>query len=237
MIDEVRRFFDDGQYLDCSRDRIIARSMVVSEFLGDVSDSNLLDIGCGDGSLSLPHLNASNRMTLVDISSAMIDAVRRRLPPTYAGNVTLVNDSFEAVPESARFDIVLCVGVIAHVPAVSSLFSKISAVLKPGGLLVLELTPNPYPIGRLLYPYYWLRGRLLGTRGAYRRNRLSIDELNAEMKKLGIRPVRSVRYSFPLPGMSHWPQTLKLRYTLFTMRNRLMSRIGCEHLILYRRAV
>jgi hypothetical protein len=35
--------------------------------------------------------------------------------------------------------------------------------------------------------------------------------------------------------MSHWPQSLKLRYTLFTLNNSVMSRFGSEHVLLFRR--
>ena len=55
-------------------------------------------------------------------------------------------------------------------------------------------------------------------------------------RNLGLEQLRAVRYSFPLPGMSHWPQSLKLRYTLFTLNNAVMSRFGSEHVLLFRRA-
>jgi ubiquinone/menaquinone biosynthesis C-methylase UbiE len=232
---KVKLFFDGNQYLENSHDRIVIRSLIVKEFLGPVANSRILDIGCGDGSLSLPLLNATNRMTLVDISDGMIRRAAARVPASLAANVTLINDSFEAVGDGERFDIILCVGVIAHVPSVDALFAKIARLLAPGGRLVVETTPNPFPLGKLLFPYYYLRNRLGAGAASYAKNRLKLPALLAYARALGLEQLRAVQYSFPLPGMSHWPQSLKLRYTLFTLNNSVMSRFGSEHVLLFRR--
>jgi SAM-dependent methyltransferase len=232
---KVKRFFDSNQYCENSHDRIVVRSQIVKDFLGDVENARILDIGCGDGSLSLPLLNASNRLTLVDISEQMTRRAGARVPKALAGNVTLIADSYEAVGDAERYDIVLCVGVIAHVPSVDALFAKIAAVLKPGGRLIVETTPNPFPLGKLLFPYYFLRNRLAANGAGYAKNRLKVVELFARASAMGLDRLRSVRYSVPLPGMSHWPQALKLRYTRFTLNNPAMSRLGSEHVFLFRR--
>lgn len=232
MEDNVKLFFNRLDYLKNSSDRIVVRSSIVRNFLGEIRNSKILDIGCGDGSLSLHMLHETNQLTLVDISDQMIDQVSQRIPDGLQHNVRLINDSFEAVCNKEQFDIILCVGVIAHVPDVSKLFEKISLVLKPGGKLIIETTPNPYPIGKLLFPYYYLRGLLLSGMPKYNKNRLKISALLQYAATANLEVKRSIRYSFPLPGMSHWPQSLKLRYTLFTLNNRLFSRFGSEHIYL-----
>ncbi|HEV8646201.1 MAG TPA: methyltransferase [Burkholderiales bacterium] len=233
---KVKQFFDGNQYLENSHDRIVIRSLVVKDFLGRVENSRILDIGCGDGSLSLPLLNETNRMTLVDISDSMIRKAAARVPAALAANVTLINDSFEAIGDGERFDVILCVGVIAHVASVAALFAKIAKLLAPGGRLVVETTPKPFPLGKLLFPYYYLRNRLSANAAVYAKNRLTLPALLDYARGMGLEQLRAVRYSFPLPGMSHWPQSLKLRYTLFTLNNPLMSRFGSEHVLLFRRA-
>jgi ubiquinone/menaquinone biosynthesis C-methylase UbiE len=231
----AKAYFDGNEYLENSHDRIVIRSSIVKEFLGSTTHSRILDIGCGDGSLSLPLLHESNRLTLVDISEAMLRRARQRVPAQYSGNVTWINDSFAAVDDKERFDVILCVGVIAHVASVDALFTKIAAVLSPGGRLVVETTPNPFPLGKLLGPYYRLRSRLAGRAGDYAKNRLKVSELVSRAAAIGLEQLRSARYSIPLPGMSHWPQSLKLRYTRFTLENPLLSRFGSEHVLLFRR--
>lgn len=233
--DKVREFFNQPSYLTDSSDRISIRSDIVKNFLGECSNVRILDIGCGDGSLSIPMLNQSNHITLVDISENMIEKVNKRIPIALKDNVTLINDSFELLSDNDRFDIVLCVGVIAHVPDVNRLWSKIETVLRPGGVLIVETTPNPYPLGKFLFPYYYFRRKLSKQVPSYAKNRLKVSELLAMAKAIGLVKKEHVRYSFPLPGMSHWSHEMKERYTIFTLSNPIMSLLGSEHLFLFKR--
>ena len=232
---KVKFFFNNSDYLKNSSDRISIRSTLVKEFLGDINNARILDIGCGDGSLSLQFLNKTNSITFVDISDKMLERVREKVPLDLVSNALLINDSFDAVSDDDFFDIVICVGVIAHVPSVDLLFNKIAKTLKKNGLLILETTPNPYPIGRFILPYYFLRDLIFGSLPKYHKNRLKIADLLKATKSRGFEQLRTIRYSFPLPGMSHWPQSLKLRYTLFTLNNKLMSRFGSEHIFLFKK--
>lgn len=233
--EKVRDFFNQPGYLKNSSDRISIRADLVKSFLGMPRNMRILDIGCGDGSLSLPMLCESNRFTLVDISENMIDKVRQRVPTLLKSNVTLINDSFELVSDDDRYDIVICVGVIAHVPDFDRLWQKIAIVLKPGGLLIVETTPNPYPLFKLLRPYYYFRQKLTKQVPSYAKNRLKVVDLMAKASAIGLAKKEHVRYSFPLPGMSHWSHSMKMRYTLFTLNNPLMSRLGSEHIFLFQR--
>ena len=234
--DKVRAFFNQPGYLKNSSDRISIRADIVKQFLSSPANVSILDIGCGDGSLSLPMLSESNHIRLVDISENMIEKVGQRVPDALKSNVTLINDSFELVSDDDRYDIVICVGVIAHVPDVSRLWRKIAKILKPGGLLVVETTPNPYPLGNLLRPYYYIRCKLAGQAPGYAKNRLKVGDLLASATAIGLEQKAHVRYSFPLPGMSHWTHAMKMKYTLFTLKNPLMSRLGSEHIFLFQRA-
>lgn len=233
----VKLFFNKLDYLKNSSDRIVVRANIIKKFLGDLENVSILDIGCGDGSLSLQFLSDTNHLTLVDISDNMLEVVKERVPEKFTGNVRLVNDSFEAIKDEEKFDVILCVGVIAHVPVVEDLFSKIASVLKPNGLLIIETTPNPYPIGKLLFPYYFLRSILVGQTLKYSKNRLKVAELKAYADNMNLKCLETIRFSFPLPGMSHWPQSLKLRYTQFTLTSPLLSRIGSEHIFMFKRVI
>jgi len=236
MIDnKVKFFFNNSNYLKNSSDRILIRTKLVRQFLVDIKNVKILDIGCGDGSLSLQFLNKKNTITFVDISEKMLKKVSKNVPTDLISNVVLINNSFDALSDDELFDVVICVGVIAHVPSVELLFNKITKVLKKNGLLIIETTPNPYPLGKLLFPYYFIRSVIIGSLPKYQKNRLKIPDLLSITRSKNFDKLKSIRYSFPLPGMSHWPQALKFRYTLFTLNNKIMSRFGTEHIFLFKK--
>ena len=230
MEEKVKDFFDQPDYLKNSSDRIAIRAQIVRQFLGNRSSVKILDIGCGDGSLSLPLLDETNHLTLVDISEQMIVQVRKNIPIQLTNNVEIINGSFELVSDASKFDIVICVGVVAHVSDVELLWKKIAAVTKPDGFLIIETTPNPFPIGRLLSPYYYIRNRLSDKTPRYAKNRLKVKDLLKSARRNDFEPINSVKYSFPLPGMSHWSHETKMRYTLFTLNNTFASFLGSEHI-------
>ena len=55
-----------------------------------VDRSLILDIGCGDGSLSLPLLDDRSRLTLLDFSEGMLERARQNIPPGMNTRVEIV---------------------------------------------------------------------------------------------------------------------------------------------------
>jgi ubiquinone/menaquinone biosynthesis C-methylase UbiE len=60
--------------------------------------SEILDIGCGDGSISVPLLNSNCRLTLLDVSPGMLSIARSRVPEELSSRVKFVNQDFMQVP-------------------------------------------------------------------------------------------------------------------------------------------
>src|SRR5258706_15644730 len=90
------------------------RVETVKHFVRGAKPKNILDIGCGDGSLSLPLLDRSNRLTVLDRSKTMLDITFSRLPEGSSDRVTLCNEHFltaQLPPHS--FYLILCVDVVA----------------------------------------------------------------------------------------------------------------------------
>lgn len=231
---QVRSFFNDSDYLKDSADRITIRSQLVKQFLGTPHNIRILDIGCGDGSLSLPLLNETNSVTFIDIAENMLETVRKKIPDKYRIRTQIIHGSFDRICDDEKFDVVICVGVIAHVTNVSDLWTKICSILEPDGLLIVETTPNPFPMGNLLLPYYYFRKKLK-CNSTYKKNRLSIQNLRDIATSHNLAEIDHVRFSFPLPTMSHWPQKLKLKYTKLTLTNPILSKFGCEHIFLFKK--
>lgn len=199
-IQQVRELFDHREnYLDRRQVDIRIRAETVAKLLEGRNYSNLLDIGCGDGSVSVPLMTSESQITLLDISTAMLDLARARLSPELRWRAKFINEDFmEASFETKSFDLVICVGVVAHVADPRKLINKIASVLKPGGMLVLECTDSRHPVGRIAR----LRNQLvwLVRKPKYKTNVLSSQQVLEMVQNAGLEVSKGFRYCLPLPG-------------------------------------
>ncbi|MPY48256.1 class I SAM-dependent methyltransferase [Streptomyces acidicola] len=97
--------------------------------------ADVLDLGCGTGSLSLLAAERGHRVTGVDLSQAMVDRARTKLAGRAA--VFLVGDAATPPVGEERFDVVLVRHVLWTLPDPERALRGWSALLRPGGRLVL----------------------------------------------------------------------------------------------------
>lgn len=233
IAEQVGEFFDSPFYLEHGRPIIEVRLIIVKELLGPVAGDQILDLGCGDGSLSIPFVEDASKLTLVDISLRMLEHARNLIPNRFIEKVDLINKPLSDLNPVTTYDVVLCLGLLAHVPSIDDAIKLIAQCIKPGGKVVIEFTPNPNPLGKILFPYYWLRRKLSNVPDGYSTNKIPLAQLMAIFKLNGLSFVRMKRHYFPVPTMAWWPKGWLYKYTLFTMTNKLMSRIGTEHIMLF----
>ena len=114
------------------------RSQVCLKLARTLSVRRVLDLGCGDGELSV-ELAKATAATVVcaDISSVAVEACRRRGLEAYQVELGSVPLPF---PDAA-FDLVHMEEVIEHVVRPDQSMAEIRRVLVPGGHLILS-TPN-----------------------------------------------------------------------------------------------
>lgn len=151
-------------YLTRTAFNIRVRAETVRAFLGNAPCADILDIGCGDGSLSLPLLTPRRRLTLLDRSATMLSIARSRVPLYLADRLTVINDDVRsAALARQQFDLIICVGVLAYIEDLPAFLAKVRSLLKPGGRLILECSDATHPVRRLYRAYDRLR-RLFGAR-------------------------------------------------------------------------
>jgi SAM-dependent methyltransferase len=231
--DEVRDFFDKPLYLDRGRFLIEVRAIIVRELVGPTAGRSILDLGCGDGSLSVPLLSEATQLTLVDLSARMLEIAARRVPDAKRASVRTANVPLADFDPATPFDVVLCVGVLAHVPNIDAALLKIAACTRSGGIAVVEFTPNPNPLARLFTPYYWIRRKIRKDPMPYKTNRIPLGELLAAAERAGLELCTMKRHFFPIPTMAWWSQRWLYRYARLAMRSPLISRIGTEHIMVF----
>ncbi len=197
----VKRGFEQPQwYLDKRSFNIRIRAETVKQFLGDLKFENMLDIGCGDGSISVPLLTPNNRLTLLDMSETMLSIARSRIPSELASQVQLVNDHFMQARLAPRsYELIICCGVLAYVDDTRSFVEKLLSLLKPGGSVIIECTDSSHPVSYL--------GRLVGrTRSLIIPPKFplvlhSSSDVIRTFTRLGFRRCGAFRYSLPPPGV------------------------------------
>ncbi|MEV6010840.1 methyltransferase domain-containing protein [Streptomyces sp. NPDC051976] len=97
--------------------------------------SDVLDLGCGTGSLALLATGQGHRVTAVDLSERMAGHARRKLAGT--GARVLVGDADDPPVGRGAFDVVLVRHVLWMMPDPAATLRRWAGLLRPGGRLVL----------------------------------------------------------------------------------------------------
>ncbi|MEV4835477.1 class I SAM-dependent methyltransferase [Nonomuraea sp. NPDC049486] len=125
--------------------------------------SDILDLGCGTGSLTLLLARQGHRPTGVDLSPRMIDQARLKLEQAGFGVPLHVGDAADPPVEAgARYDAILVRHLMWTLPAPEDALRRWLGLLRPGGRLVLVEgrwdAPGQTPYASPSPPLPWLGG-------------------------------------------------------------------------------
>ncbi|MGP3984210.1 class I SAM-dependent methyltransferase [Streptomyces sp. KR80] len=148
---------DHGLRADRTR---AAWESLIRECLPD-APVDVLDVGCGTGSLSLLLAEAGHRVTGVDLSAEMIEKARAKFAAADLESRFLVGDASVPPTGDETFDVVLCRHLVWTLPDPVAALGEWVARLPPGGRLVLiegrwrEATQDstPYVSGADVLPW------------------------------------------------------------------------------------
>lgn len=219
-------------YLDSNWYNIRLRALIVRELLGELDHCSILDIGAGDGSLSLPLLSANNRLTLLDLAEGMLDAARTKTPMQWQNQVRYIQSDFLQYDFDEVFDVALCIGVLAHVSSVDTAVARLAQVTRPGGRCVIQITDTAHPVSRLLVAPGSRRRRKLGY---YATNPTPFSEIHKLAAKNGLQLEAKRQYLIPIPGYQRLPASWLRRYLLLSLRIKPLSLLGVEKIVLFTR--
>ncbi len=200
-VEQVKlRFGQAESYVDRWGYNIRIRAETVKDFVGSEKFHRILDVGCGDGSISLPLLTKENQLTLLDLSSGMLSSARAKIPAALSENVRLINqDIVRAELEPYGYDLILCLGVLAHVDSPAAVVGRLAGLLSPGGTILLEATDCQHFWSYMLKAYDRILDQVKPT--DYTLNAHSVRDVLGMFAQHGLRPVSSFRYSYSPPGM------------------------------------
>lgn len=124
-----------------------AWSARLREWLPDPG-AEVLDVGCGTGSLALVLAEQGHLVTGVDLSEGMVGRARRKLARAGHDAPVLVGDAADPPVGSRRFDVVLARHLLWTLPRPQATLRRWLGLLRPGGHLVLIEGRWDPPAGR-----------------------------------------------------------------------------------------
>ncbi|MDT0267343.1 class I SAM-dependent methyltransferase [Streptomyces sp. DSM 44915] len=99
--------------------------------------ADVLDVGCGTGSLTLLLAEAGHRVTGVDLAPRMVGHARAKLAAAGLAGRFLVGDAAQPPTRAAAFDVVLSRHLVWTLADPAAALRAWVARLRPGGTLVL----------------------------------------------------------------------------------------------------
>jgi SAM-dependent methyltransferase len=132
----------------------------------------VLDLGAGEGSVTLPFLQLGAEVTAVDISRRQLDALREKCKEYHGRLTTRCEDIHETLKdESAAYDIIVANSFLHHVPDYLGMIREAAGRLTAGGQFFSFQDPLKYDtVGPLstafcqaaYYSWRIFRGDLIG---------------------------------------------------------------------------
>jgi len=129
-----------------------------------IAGATLLCLAAGGGRQSSLYAAAGANVTVVDLSSAMLE-LDRRVAAQRGHSIRLFEASMENLPmlRDAEFDLVIHPVSTCYVPRVAPVFAEVARVTRPGGLYIsqhkqptsLQASDEPSPSGYpIVHAYY-----------------------------------------------------------------------------------
>ena len=130
----------------------------------------------------------------------------------------------------ALYDVVLCIGVLAHVNSIEETIAKVASFVKPGGRCVFQLSDSNAPFSRVGRSFYAARHFLSPSSLDYKP--MTLPEVVSVAARQGLTALSSQRHLLLLfPGMAWLLGRWLIPYDLFTSNNRFLSK-QCSDVLL-----
>ena len=159
---------------------------------------SLLDCSCGSGEVSDSAISSNNfsNLTLVDLSSNMIEIAKKRL--YRYPEIQYVNSDIFTFNRSYQksYDLILCIGLIAHTGQLEELLLHLKKMLKKNGSILLQSTSS-----EKLFPSIV---RIISDAWYFSNNEYSIkyfkkSDIQLVVNNSGLKIAQVQSYSFGLP--------------------------------------
>lgn len=227
MKNKVHSFFNKTHNYLHQSFGIRVRAEITNDLIGHPSERSILDVGCGNGGISLRYLQ-QNRVTFLDLSENMIALVKQSIPIDRMQNASFNVGSFDDIELSPIYDYIFAIGLLAHIPSVQGALDRIYYLLKDNGRAVIQFSDSNHWLTQ-----YNIRN---SSHYGYKINELTHSSMMERIQQSGFRLERSIQFSFLLPGLGRLPDKLMYRYGRMFWKNKMLSSFGTDYMWLLQKS-
>lgn len=197
---KVKAFFDNTDNYLKNNSNISLRKNIIKTLIGNKKGDRILDVGCGNGDLSKDYI-LKNNVDFFDISQNMLDILKKTIKKEKIDSIRLIQGDFLNYHFDKKYDVILFVGVLAHVDSVKISVKKVSDLLNKNGVVVFQFTNTSNFIGMFISLYYNIFYGYFGKNKNYRLNNVKLKDFYSDLKKNGLKVEKKISHSSLLPGM------------------------------------
>jgi 2-polyprenyl-3-methyl-5-hydroxy-6-metoxy-1,4-benzoquinol methylase len=153
----------------------------------------------------------------------MLKLARRQIQSPQ--NVIVLHSTLDNHLPGRIYDVILCIGLLAHVDDWKMAVEQIEKMTLPGTKIAFQISDSSRFLTR------WV----LNPRGkrTHKLNQITFNELVYVCGQSKFKLLQTKRFGFSLPGMGYLPNKILLYYTLMTQRSALFSRLNTEVIALF----
>ena len=224
--ERVKEYFDKTDDYIKANPVIQVRKKIIGEIVGELKGKQIIDIGCGNGELTREFIN-NNRITFLDISEKMLELARMNISEEHLNHASFVNSDILSFKTDKTYDLVVCIGVVAHVENISGLLNKLKELVTDGGIILLQYTASE----KLISKFNQLRNGLFSKTRAdynYRINLTGSFLMEKLLNQTGLTIINKVKYLPVSPLFSVFNYKTRIKYMGFSYKNRFLSLLGSE---------
>jgi 2-polyprenyl-3-methyl-5-hydroxy-6-metoxy-1,4-benzoquinol methylase len=220
---QVKEFFENTSAYLVKNFGIRFRRNLVSGIVKDHEFKSILDIGCGDGSISIPLLNEERKLYLLDLSENMLKIAASKIPENLKENVVLHNSTLDDFSPGLKFDLIISIGFLAHVPSVKNAVAKMKSLLNKNGKLLIQFSDFNHIVTRMN-----MKAR---DEDNHKLQVLRRPEIHAVLKKNNLVIAKEIRFPTIAPGMGKLPDKFLYKLMNFIFKSRVLSFYSSDYLI------
>ncbi len=141
----------------------------VLEYLGDISNKTIIDIGAGSGYFSVKLADKGAKVIAADVNDEFLEALKKRIEDNNLKNIEVRKIPYDSPGLAAEeVDLVLIVNTYHHIEKRSEYFEIVKeGTKKTGDLVIIDFFKTQLPVGPSVG------------------HKISIDQVIAELKTAG----------------------------------------------------